>query len=59
MRRPRVEVSMGQEFYDALCAFAASIHRTPANLMLHATATYMSKEHAWKARPRLTTDKEK
>lgn len=48
-RNPKVNVTMDREFYEALTAFAASVDRTPANVLLHAGKAFLSKHHAWHA----------
>jgi hypothetical protein len=47
VRNPRVDVRMGQDFYDALCAFAAEYECSPAEVLLRGGKALLSRAHRW------------
>jgi hypothetical protein len=49
MRNPRVEVTMSQAFYDALCAFSAEQECKPQDVLLRGGKAVLSKAHKWRS----------
>jgi len=47
VRLPRVQVSMGRDFYAALTRFATEQECSPASLILRATKAYLSQHKRW------------
>lgn len=49
MRNPRVTVTMGADFYRALCDYAAEQECTPAEVLLRGGKAILSRCHRWES----------
>ena len=45
----RINVTMGDDFYAALCAYAAEQECSPASLCLRGAKAVLSKAHRWRS----------